>query len=117
MYPGDSAVRLGPREISLIVLRSRLQLRLDPQYSNECYLSLRSYSSLCGTITPLASSESAGTNQRKRTVAANAPINCAAINPGASAARMPAKVSVAALARVTAGLANDIDAVNQSAAT
>ena len=30
--------------------------------------------------------------------------------------RMPAKVSVAERARVTAGLANDVDAVNQYAA-
>jgi hypothetical protein len=32
------------------------------------------------------------------------------------AGRMPLKVSLAALARVTAGLANDVDAVNQYAA-
>jgi len=35
---------------------------------------------------------------------------------GASAGRMPAKVSLAARAMVTAGLANEVDAVNQYAA-
>src|SRR5436305_4658148 len=38
------------------------------------------------------------------------------MNPGASAGRMPAKVSDAARARVTAGLANEVEAVNQYAA-
>jgi len=37
----------------------------------------------------------------------------AAINPGASAGRIPAKVSLAARASVTAGFANDVDEVNQ----
>ena len=35
------------------------------------------------------------------------------MKPGASAGRMPAKVSVVARASVTAGLANDVEAVNQ----
>ena len=35
------------------------------------------------------------------------------MNPEASAGRMPAKVSVADRASVTAGLANDVEAVNQ----
>ena len=35
------------------------------------------------------------------------------MKPGASAGRMPANVSLAARASVTAGLANDVDAVNQ----
>src|SRR5882672_3609640 len=38
------------------------------------------------------------------------------MNPGASAGRIPANVSLAERARVTAGLANDVDAVNQYAA-
>src|SRR5436190_11052534 len=38
------------------------------------------------------------------------------MNPGASAGRIPAKLSVAARASVTAGLANDVDDVNQYAA-
>src|SRR5438309_2988453 len=38
------------------------------------------------------------------------------MNPGASAGRMPVKVSEAARASVTAGLANDVDDVNQYAA-
>ena len=35
------------------------------------------------------------------------------MKPGASAARMPAKLFVKARASVTAGFANDVDAVNQ----
>ena len=35
------------------------------------------------------------------------------MNAGASAGRMPAKVSLAARASVTAGLAKDVEAVNQ----
>jgi hypothetical protein len=46
-------------------------------------------------------------------VAAAAPANSAAIKPGTSAGRMPLNVSVADLASATAGLANDVDAVNQ----
>ena len=38
------------------------------------------------------------------------------MNPGASDGRIPAIVSLAARARVTAGFANDVDAVNQYAA-
>src|SRR5438445_4448778 len=45
-----------------------------------------------------------------------APIHCAAMKPATSAGRMPAKVSVSAGASVTAGLANEVDAVNQYAA-
>jgi len=46
-------------------------------------------------------------------VAAAAPKSCTTMNPGASCGRMPAKVSVAARARVTAGLAKLVEAVNQ----
>jgi hypothetical protein len=38
------------------------------------------------------------------------------MNAGASAGRMPAKVSLAARASVTAGFANEVDEVNQYAA-
>ena len=55
-------------------------------------------------------------NQLNKAVAAAAPSNCAPMNPGASEGRIPLKVSVAALASVTAGLANEVDAVNQYAA-
>src|SRR6478735_8652643 len=54
-----------------------------------------------------------GTSQRKSAVAAAAPTSCATMKPGASAGRMPAKVSLEARANVTAGLANDVDEVNQ----
>jgi len=37
------------------------------------------------------------------------------MNPGASAGRMPAKVLLSARAIVTAGLANEVEAVNQYA--
>ena len=42
-----------------------------------------------------------------------APHICARINIGASIARIPVKVSVSAQAIVSAGLANDVDDVNQ----
>jgi len=66
--------------------------------------------------TALAPSEIAGTSQWNSQVAAIAPIICATMNPVTSAGRMPAKVSLAARASVTAGFANDVDAVNQYAA-
>ena len=45
-----------------------------------------------------------------------APVNCAAINAAASVGRMPENVFETARASVTAGLANDVDDVNQYAA-
>ena len=42
-----------------------------------------------------------------------APTNSAAMNIGTSTGRMPAKLSVSERATVTAGLANDVEAVNQ----
>src|SRR5579872_5985558 len=63
-----------------------------------------------------ASFGSDGTSQRNKSVAAAAPANCARTNPGASAGRIPANVSDAVRARVTAGLANEVEAVNQYAA-
>src|ERR1700735_3018808 len=57
-----------------------------------------------------------GTSHRNRNVAAMPPVNCAAINAGASAGLMPENVSETARASVTAGLANDVDDVNQYAA-
>jgi hypothetical protein len=38
------------------------------------------------------------------------------MNPGTSPGRIPANVSVSARAKVTAGFAKDVDAVNQYAA-
>jgi hypothetical protein len=52
-------------------------------------------------------------SQVNSTVAATAPAVCATTKPGTSMGRMPAKVLVTALAGVTAGLANDVDEVNQ----
>jgi hypothetical protein len=46
-------------------------------------------------------------------VAASAPASCATMKAGASAGLTPANVSLAARANVTAGFANDVDAVNQ----
>src|SRR5262245_20348017 len=58
-----------------------------------------------------------GTSQRNSAVPAAAPSNWAPTKPGTSAGRIPAKVSVIARAIVTAGFANDVDAVNQYAET
>src|SRR2546425_9616272 len=67
----------------------------------------------CGTSTRGATSGSAGTSQRNRAVAPAAPRSCATMKPGVSAGRIPAKVSVADRASVTAGLAKLVEAVNQ----
>jgi len=55
-------------------------------------------------------------NQRPSTTAANMPMNCAAINAMTPAGAIPAKVSDNERAIVTAGLANEVEAVNQYAA-
>src|SRR5437016_2747531 len=57
-----------------------------------------------------------GVSQQNRAVAEPAPSSWATMNAGASAGRIPANVSVADRARVTAGFANDVEAVNQYAA-
>jgi hypothetical protein len=46
-------------------------------------------------------------------IAVMAPIICATMNGATSASRIPANVSERALAMVTAGLANQVEAVNQ----
>jgi hypothetical protein len=58
------------------------------------------------------SSSELGSNK----VAASPPASWAAMKRGTSAGRMPANVSLSDLAIVTAGLAKDVDAVNQYAA-
>ena len=54
-----------------------------------------------------------GMSRRNKRVAAAAPKSWATTKPGTSAGRMPAKVSGAERASVTAGLANEVEAVNQ----
>jgi hypothetical protein len=65
------------------------------------------------TTTLAASFGSDGASHRKSGVAAIAPASCAAMNPGATAGRIPANVSDAVRARVTAELANEVEDVNQ----
>src|SRR2546421_1476220 len=67
----------------------------------------------CGITIASASFASCGMSQRKSAVAAAAPNSCATMKPGTSEGRIPAKVSLIERARVTAGLANEVDAVNQ----
>ena len=55
----------------------------------------------------------ARSSQRQVAQASAAPTNCMATNSGTSAGRMPAKVSEKPRAIVTAGLAKDVEAVNQ----
>src|ERR1700689_2966898 len=57
-----------------------------------------------------------GTSHRNRTVAARAPRSWAAMNNGMSTGLIPANVSLSDLAIVTAGFANEDEAVNQYAA-
>src|SRR5438067_6206352 len=71
----------------------------------------------CGTMMSGATCGSAGTSQRNSNVAAEAPSNWAMMKAGASPGRMPANVLLPVRASVTAGLANDVLAVNQYAAT
>src|ERR1700733_5306625 len=52
-------------------------------------------------------------SQRPNTTAASMPRSCAPIKAATPAGAMPAKVSERERAIVTAGLANDVDAVNQ----
>jgi hypothetical protein len=54
-----------------------------------------------------------GGSMEKSAVAVSAPNICAKTNPGTSMGRMPAKLSVKHLASVTAGLANEVEEVNQ----
>src|SRR6185369_17085696 len=56
-----------------------------------------------------------GINQRNKTVATIPPASWARTKPGASTGRIPAKVSLSERATVTAGLANEVEAVNQYA--
>lgn len=70
----------------------------------------------CGTTTESAACGNDGTSQPKKTVATNAPASWATMNAGASTGLMPDKVLLAERARVTAGFANDVEAVNQYAA-
>src|SRR5690606_20186815 len=57
----------------------------------------------------------AASSQLIRTAASTAPASSAAMKPGRSAGRMPANVSLNARAIATAGLAKEVEAVNQYA--
>jgi hypothetical protein len=63
-------------------------------------------------VTTRRASAGAGLSHASNLVAVAAPRIWAAMKPGASTGRMPENVSVAVRARVTAGLANDVDAVS-----
>src|ERR1044071_3173006 len=67
-------------------------------------------SSVRGTTTCFAAFGSAGSNHDHTAVAAKAPSNCATMNPGASAGRIPENVLVTERAKVTAGFANEVEA-------
>src|SRR6202166_776379 len=69
-----------------------------------------SYSDWRGKITSVARTCKLGISHRKSSVAAKPPRNWAATNPGASAGRIPARVSLRDRAMVMAGLANDVEA-------
>ena len=66
-----------------------------------------------GNITACESLGKVGINQRNSKVADIAPANCATMKPAESTGRMPTKVSLIERASVTAGSANEVDAVNQ----
>ena len=52
-------------------------------------------------------------SRRNSIAPTTAPASCAAMNPGASAGRMPAKLSVSERPSVIAGFAKEVEAVNQ----
>ena len=52
-------------------------------------------------------------SRRNSIAPTTAPASCAAMNPGASAGRMPAKLSVRERPSVIAGFAKEVEAVNQ----
>jgi hypothetical protein len=54
-----------------------------------------------------------GHSQRPTATAVAIPANCAKMNAATSPGAIPAKVSDRARATVTAGFANEVDAVNQ----
>jgi hypothetical protein len=54
-----------------------------------------------------------GHSHPPRQIAAAIPRSCATVNAGTPAGAMPANVSESERATVTAGLANEVDAVNQ----
>ena len=65
----------------------------------------------CGDACPAC-----GYSTASRPMPARRPASCAATNAGTEAGTMPANVSVNARPTVTAGLANEVDEVNQYAA-
>ena len=54
----------------------------------------------------------AGQSQAAKSIAASAPVHWAAMKAGTLPGAIPANVSDGERARVTAGFANDVDAVN-----
>src|SRR3954469_9315571 len=100
------------------VWRSRLHPRVVNAQEQDALLGRihAAFSASSVVTTRSATAGRLGTSQRESSVAAVAPSACAAINAGASAGRIPANVSDAARARVTAWLAKDADEVNQYAA-
>ena len=67
-------------------------------------------------MTPAAAPSAAGNNIIDTGTAIAAPMSCARIKPGTSPSAMPANVVVKPRASVTAGLANEVEEVNQRAA-
>src|SRR5690242_2536537 len=101
---------MGPQWSSEDTVTPRRQMTRSAQRRRP----VRSKSSPGATVPPtVASFGAAGYNQPNSAVAVAAPANCATIKPGASTGRMPAKVLLAARASVTAGLAKEVDDVNQ----
>ena len=66
-----------------------------------------------GRLFAFQETRSFANSQRPSAAAARAPRICATMKPGTSAGAMPAKVSLSDRPMVTAGLAKDVDAVNQ----
>src|SRR5687767_9877482 len=113
MAPASAGVAaLGFTIVLLLVGSGGCAVMSDGARSRACH----GGPSILPAATASADSARFGTSQRNSSVAAAAPTSCATMKPGTSTGRIPANVSLAARARVTAGLANDVEAVNQYAA-
>src|ERR1700730_8370785 len=111
-----SPIRLSkysPRMLRADLPVQRNKVLYGPEWSFTSVSFRGSCSELCGTTTAGASTGNEGMSHRNKAVAPAAPRSCAVMKPGTSVGRIPAKVSLADRASVTAGLANDVDEVNQ----
>lgn len=101
-----------------VALNERLRAQKDAQLDEALDESFRPATrprppSRVSDVKPQGRAGSGPISQPKTPTPKAAPINWPRMNPGTDAGAIPAKVSDMARATVTAGLANEVDAVNQ----